>query len=107
MKRPTSQRSEEARREAQSAMLRAKQEQSRLMKERAAALAVQTQKVGNLRALRLAREAEIKNAEDAVSNLSQKAKPIASKRSSSKRKAEGRAADLAIVGENESLNAKE
>lgn len=63
MNRTTSQRAEEARRVAQAATSRAKQAQNEMLKERAAALAVEAQKINNLRALRMAKT----SAEDAVS----------------------------------------
>lgn len=65
MNRTTSQRAEEARRQAQAAALKTKQAESTMIKERAAAMAVEAQKVGNLRALRLAKEASAKEAADA------------------------------------------
>ena len=51
------QRAEEARRQAMANMIEAKQRENDALRERAAVFAVETQKVGNLRALRLAREA--------------------------------------------------
>lgn len=62
MNRSVSQRSEEARRQAHSAMLKVKQAQSELLKERAEAMAVEAKKIGNLRALRLAKEAATRDA---------------------------------------------
>lgn len=62
MNRSVSLRSEEARRQAQSATLKAKQAQSEMLKERAETLAVEAKKIGNLRALRLAKEAATKEA---------------------------------------------
>lgn len=55
MNKPTSQRSEEARRQAQAALLEAKERQEAMLKERAIMFASETQKVENLRALRLAK----------------------------------------------------
>ncbi len=63
MNRSTSLRSEEARRQAHSATLKAKQAQSEMLKERAEVLAVEAKKVDNLRALRLAKEAATREAE--------------------------------------------
>lgn len=51
------QKSEEARRQAMTAALEAKERESAALQERAAVFAMETQKVENLRALRLAREA--------------------------------------------------
>lgn len=79
IKRSASQRSEEARREAKSAMLRAKQAQNKLLKERAADLAVKTQKVDNLRALRLAKEAQDRISEIANDDAPRSVKPTTSK----------------------------
>jgi hypothetical protein len=62
MNRSASLRSEEARRQAQSATLKAKQAQSEMLKERAEVLAGEAKKIGNLRALRLAKEAQAKEA---------------------------------------------
>ncbi|MBL9034802.1 MAG: hypothetical protein JNN33_08565 [Rhodospirillaceae bacterium] len=62
MNKSVNQRSEEARRQAQSAMLKAKQAQSEMLKERAAVLAGEARKIDNLRALRLAKEAATKEA---------------------------------------------
>lgn len=62
MNRSASLRSEEARRQAQTTMLKAKQAQSEMLKERAEVLAGEAKKIGNLRALRLAKEAETKEA---------------------------------------------
>lgn len=87
MNRATSQRAEEARRVAQSANLRAKQAQSEMLKERAAALAVEAQKIGNLRALRLAKEAEIKDAVDLAASEAAEAKVLAAKETRSKQRA--------------------
>ena len=97
MNRSTSLRSEEARRQAQSASLRAKQAQSAILKERAAALAVEAQKVGNLRALRLAREAEAKEADakeaaGAAARETSEAKLPAAAARRSKRRADARVA---------------
>jgi hypothetical protein len=55
MNKSTALRSEEARRDAQAAMLKAKQRQSDLLQERATMFASETKKVENLRALRLAK----------------------------------------------------
>ena len=55
MNKSTSQRSEEARRQAQMALNEAKQRQDALLQERALMFASETQKVENLRALRLAK----------------------------------------------------
>jgi hypothetical protein len=49
-------RSEEARRAAQAAKLKAQQRQNKSLKERAAVLALESTKIENLRALRLARD---------------------------------------------------
>jgi hypothetical protein len=87
MNRATSQRAEEARRVAQSATLRAKQAQSEMLKERAAALAVEAQKIGNLRALRLAKEAQTKDAADLAASEASEAKVQAAKETRSKRRA--------------------
>jgi hypothetical protein len=92
MNRATSQRAEEARRVAQSATMRAKQAQSEMLKERAAALAVEAQKVGNLRALRLAKEAETKDAADLAASEASEAKVLAAKETRSKRRAATRRA---------------
>lgn len=92
MNRTTSQRAEEARRLAQTTALKAKQAQSALLKERAAALAVDAQKVGNLRALRLAKEAETKQAADAAASQASEAKVAESKAVRSKRRAAARVA---------------
>jgi hypothetical protein len=62
MNKSVNQRSEEARRQAQSATLKAKQAQSEMLKERAAVLAGEARKIDNLRALRLAKEAATKEA---------------------------------------------
>jgi hypothetical protein len=87
MNRATSQRAEEARRVAQSAALRTKQAQSEMLKERAAALAVEAQKIGNLRALRLAKEAETKDAGDVAAKPAGEAKVPAAKDVRKKRRA--------------------
>jgi hypothetical protein len=92
MNRATSQRAEEARRVAQSATLRAKQAQSEMLKERAAALAVEAQKIGNLRALRLAKEAETKDAADLAASEAGEAKLLAVKETRSKQRAARRVA---------------
>ena len=92
MNRATSQRAEEARRVAQSATLRAKQAQSEMLKERAAALAVEAQKIGNLRALRLAKEAETKDAADLAASEAGEAKVLAAKETRSKQRAARRVA---------------
>ncbi len=63
MNRSTSLRSEEARRQAHSATLKAKQAQSEMLKERAEVLAVEAKKIDNLRAQRLAKEAATREAE--------------------------------------------
>lgn len=55
MNKSTVLRSEEARRQAQAAILKAKQLQSELLHERAVMFASETRKVENLRALRLAK----------------------------------------------------
>lgn len=55
MNKSTSQRSEEARRQAQAALTEAREQQDALLKERAMMFASETQKVENLRAQRLAR----------------------------------------------------
>lgn len=55
MNKSTSQRSEEARRQAQAALIEAREQQDALLKERAMMFASETQKVENLRAQRLAR----------------------------------------------------
>jgi len=52
------QRYEEARRQAMAVALEAKNRESAILKERAAMFASETRKVENLRALRLAREAQ-------------------------------------------------
>lgn len=87
MNRATSQRAEEARRVAQSAALRAKQAQSEMLKERATALAVEAQKIGNLRALRLAKEAETKEAADLAASEASEAKVLAAKGTRSRQRA--------------------
>lgn len=92
MNRATSQRAEEARRVAQSAALKVKQAQSELLKERAAAMAVDQQKVGNLRALRLAQEAATKEAADAAASEASEAKLLVAKTVRSKRRAAARVA---------------
>lgn len=92
MNRATSQRAEEARRVAQTATLRAKQAQSEMLKERAAALAVEAQKIGNLRALRLAKEAETKDAADQAASEASEAKVLAAKETRSKQRAARRVA---------------
>ncbi len=90
MNRATSQRAEEARRVAQSASLRAKQAQSEMLKERAATLAVEAQKIGNLRALRLAKEAQSKEAADLAASEASEAKLLAAKETRSKRRTAAR-----------------
>lgn len=55
MNKSTGLRSEEARRQAQAALLKVKQQQSAALKERAMMFATETQKVENLRAQRLAK----------------------------------------------------
>ena len=90
MNRATSQRAEEARRVAQSATLRAKQAQSEMLKERAAALAVEAQKIGNLRALRLAKEAKTKDAADLAASEASETKLLVAKEARSKRRATAR-----------------
>jgi|RhiMethySRZTD1v2_1073278.scaffolds.fasta_scaffold00912_32 hypothetical protein len=55
MNKSTSQRSEEARRQAQAALIEARQQQDALLQERATMFASETQKVENLRAQRLAK----------------------------------------------------
>jgi hypothetical protein len=55
MNKSTTLRSEEARRQAQAALLHARQQQDAMLKERAMTFASETQKVENLRAQRLAR----------------------------------------------------
>ena len=90
MNRATSQRAEEARRVAQSATLRAKQAQSEFLKERATALAAEAQKIGNLRALRLAKEASTKEAADLAANEASEAKLLVAKETRSKRRAAAR-----------------
>jgi len=55
MNKSTSQRSEEARRLAQAALIEARQQQDALLQERALMFASETQKVENLRAQRLAK----------------------------------------------------
>jgi len=92
MNRATSQRAEEARRVAQSATLRAKQAQSEMLKERAAVLAVEAQKIGNLRALRLAKEAKTKDAADLAASEASEAKVLAAKETRSKQRAARRVA---------------
>jgi len=92
MNRSTSQRAEEARRVAQSAALKVKQAQSEFLKERAAAMAVEAQKVGNLRALRLAKEAATKEATDAAASEASEAKLLMAKTVRSKRRAAARVA---------------
>ncbi len=92
MNRATSQRAEEARRVAQSAALRAKQAQSEMLKERAATLAADAQKIGNLRALRLAKEAETKDAADLAATEASEAKVLATKETRGKRRAAARRA---------------
>lgn len=62
MNKPMSQRSEDARRQAQAATLKAKQAQSEMLKERAEVLAGEAKKIDKLRALRLAKEAATKEA---------------------------------------------
>lgn len=74
MNRTTSLRAEEARRAAQSATLKAKQAQSEMFKERAAAMAAEAQKIGNLRALRLAREAEARESAAAAASAAEEAR---------------------------------
>ncbi len=90
MNRATSQRAEEARRVAQSATMRAKQAQSEMLKERAANLAVEAQKIGNLRALRLAKEAQSKEAADLAASEASEAKLLVAKETRSKRRAAAR-----------------
>lgn len=55
------QRSEEARRQAMAIKLEAKEREVAALQERASMFAMETQKVENLRALRLAQEATAKN----------------------------------------------
>lgn len=55
MNKSTSQRSEEARRQARAALVEAKRQQNALLLERAMMFASETQKVENLRAQRLAK----------------------------------------------------
>ena len=90
MNRTTSQRAEEARRVAQAATSRAKQAQNEMLKERAAALAVEAQKINNLRALRMAKEAETKDAVDLAASQASEAKFLAVKETRSKRRAAAR-----------------
>ncbi len=52
------QRYEEARRQAMAVALEAKERENSILKERAAMFAIERRKVENLRALRLAREAQ-------------------------------------------------
>jgi hypothetical protein len=92
MNRATSQRAEEARRVAQTATLRAKQAQSEMLKERAAVLAVEAQKIGNLRKLRLAKEAETKEAADIAASEASETKLAVAKATRSKRRAAARVA---------------
>ena len=92
MNRTANQRAEEARRVAQAATSRAKQAQSEMLKERAAALAIEAQKISNLRALRLAKEAETKDAADLATSEASEAKLLAAKETRSKRRAAARRA---------------
>lgn len=90
MNRTTSQRAEEARRAAQAATSRAKQAQNEILKERAATLAADAQKISNLRALRLAKEAETKDATDLAASEVSDATLLAAKEPRSKRRAAAR-----------------
>ena len=92
MNRTSSQRAEEARRVAQAATSRAKQAQNEMLKERAAALAADAQKIDKLRALRLAKEAETKDATDLAASEASEAKVLAAKEIRSKRRADARRA---------------
>ncbi|MEZ5830535.1 MAG: hypothetical protein R3D05_05110 [Dongiaceae bacterium] len=62
MNKSTSQRAEEARRQAQEALIEARERQNALLHERAMIFASETQKVENLRALRLAKMERAKSA---------------------------------------------
>ena len=66
MNKSTSQRSEEARRQAQAALIEARQQQDALLQERAMMFASETQKVENLRAQRLAKMESDKSADTAA-----------------------------------------
>ena len=66
MNKSTSQRSEEARRHAQAALIEARQQQDALLQERATMFASETQKVENLRAQRLAKMESDKSADMAA-----------------------------------------
>lgn len=90
MNRSATQRSEEARRQAQSTMQKAKQAQSEVLKERAEMMAVEARKVDKLRTLRLAKEAEVKEAAAIEAALPKMAAPR-------KRRPAKRAAETAAV----------
>lgn len=90
MNRTTSQRAEEARRAAQAATSRAKLAQNEMLKERAAALAANAQKISNLRALRLAKEAETKDATDLAASEVSDATHLSAKEPRSKGRAAAR-----------------
>lgn len=63
MNKSTSQRSEEARRQAQAALAEAKRQQDEMLKERASELALDIRKVESLRAQRLAHGDKISDAD--------------------------------------------
>jgi len=66
MNKSTSQRSEEARRQAQAALIEARHRQDALLQERAQMFAFETRKVENLRAQRLAKMETAKSSDQAA-----------------------------------------
>ena len=76
---------------AQAATSRAKQAQNEMLKERATALAAEAQKIDKLRALRLAKEAETKDATELAATEASEAKVLAAKETRSKQRAARRA----------------
>ena len=66
MNKSTRQRSEQARRQAQAALIEARQQQDALLQERAMMFASETQKVENLRAQRLAKMESDKSVDTAA-----------------------------------------
>lgn len=87
MNKSMSLRSEEARRQAHAATVKARQAQSEALKERAELLAVKAEKIDNLRAQRLAREAAAREAAAIEAATPKPATPR--KRSTAKPKAAG------------------
>ena len=79
MNKSTSQRSEEARRQAQAASIEAREQQDARLKERAMMFASETQKVENLRAQRLAK-IESDKASGIVADAIAESLPVAKRR---------------------------